>query len=88
MLRISEIVAFRNKRLRRQGHLRLPPTGVRDGQAFGEFFATGYVPRIIAKLEASGLHLPESLFEKRSCPIMERPSRLKTATPLNGENQS
>src|SRR6185295_7171020 len=85
VMRVSEIVAFRKKRYIVKDIFGFRQQGVRDGQAFGEFFATGYVPRIIAKLEASGLHLPESLFEKRVlAPMMERPSsRLKTATPLN-----
>ena len=40
-------------------------TGVRDGRAVGEFFATGYVPKLLERLHASGIDLPPALFAER-----------------------
>jgi pilus assembly protein CpaF len=39
--------------------------GVRDGQATGEFFATGHRPRLLGKLRAMGIELPDELFRER-----------------------
>ncbi len=39
--------------------------GVRNGRAFGEFYATGYRPRLLDKLQAMGIELPEAMFQKR-----------------------
>jgi len=36
-----------------------------DGIARGDFFATGYVPTCLERMEAAGARLPKSLFEKR-----------------------
>jgi pilus assembly protein CpaF len=45
-------------------------TGVREGQAVGEFYATGEVPGFMERLRASGVELPASLFERRTFPAM------------------
>jgi pilus assembly protein CpaF len=39
--------------------------GVRDGAAFGEFYATGYVPKMLGKLRACGIELPPEMFAER-----------------------
>ena len=39
--------------------------GVRNGAAYGEFFATGYRPRVLSKLTAMGIELPDDLFRER-----------------------
>ncbi len=39
--------------------------GVRNGAAFGEFYATGYRPRVLERLKANGIELPDSLFRER-----------------------
>jgi pilus assembly protein CpaF len=39
--------------------------GVRDGRAFGEFYSTGYRPRVLEKLRAMGIELPDELFRER-----------------------
>lgn len=81
--KISEIVAYRKKRYIVKDLFGFRQKGVRDGLAFGEFYATGYSPKLLAKLEASGIHLPADLFEKRTlAPLAERPNtKLKTAIP-------
>jgi pilus assembly protein CpaF len=39
--------------------------GVRNGRAFGEFYATGYRPRVLEKFQAMGIELPEDMFRER-----------------------
>jgi pilus assembly protein CpaF len=39
--------------------------GVRDGAAYGEFFATGYRPRVLERLRAMGVELPDETFRER-----------------------
>ncbi len=85
--KVSELVAYRKKRYIVKDIFGYRQLGVREGQAFGEFFATGYAPNLLKKLEASGIHLPEALFEKRVLPpLVERSSaKLKMAMPISGE---
>jgi hypothetical protein len=40
-------------------------TGVRDGLAVGEFYATGKVPHCVERMHAAGIDLPADLFAKR-----------------------
>lgn len=42
--------------------------GVRNGVAFGEFYATGYRPRMTERLRAMGIELPPELFRERVIP--------------------
>lgn len=39
--------------------------GVRNGFAFGEFFATGYRPRVLERLHAMGIELGDATFRER-----------------------
>ena len=66
LMRVSEIVGYRKGRYRMKDVFGFRQLGVRDGMAHGEFYATGYTPRLVAKLAASGIELPASLFEKRT----------------------
>ncbi len=40
--------------------------GVRDGAAFGQFYATGYRPKCLDKLTSMGVELPEELFHQHT----------------------
>ena len=40
-------------------------TGVIDGSAVGEFYATGYRPRVLERFRAMGVDLPDELFRER-----------------------
>jgi pilus assembly protein CpaF len=42
--------------------------GVRDGAAFGEFYATGYRPKCLERLAAMGVELSPELFHERVTP--------------------
>ncbi len=39
--------------------------GVRNGAAYGEFYSTGYRPRVMEKLNAMGVELPNETFRQR-----------------------
>ena len=39
--------------------------GVRNGAAYGEFYSTGYRPRVMEKLQAMGVELPNETFRQR-----------------------
>jgi pilus assembly protein CpaF len=66
ILRISEIVGLKKRRyyvIRDIFGFR--QTGVRDGVAEGEFYATGHVPGFFDRLQAAGIELPAELFRER-----------------------
>ncbi len=65
VMRITELTGFRKGRYRVRDIFNFKQTGVRDGVAIGEFHANGHPPRFLERLRASGIELPESLFEKR-----------------------
>jgi pilus assembly protein CpaF len=65
VVRISEIVGLQPAPYAIHDVFGFQQTGVRDGAAVGHFYATGYVPKVLRKLRASGLDLPAALFEKR-----------------------
>lgn len=88
--RISELVGYRKKRYIMKDIFGYRQLGVTDGRAVGEFYATGYIPKVLQKLRNSGVQLSESLFEKRTLPpLVERAaaSRVKLATPINPEKK-
>ena len=41
----------------------------RDGQAVGEFYATGKVPAMLERLQAAGYGLPAAMFTDRTFPV-------------------
>jgi pilus assembly protein CpaF len=66
IVRISEIVGLKKRRyyvIRDIFGFR--QTGVRDGVAEGEFYATGQVPGFFDRLQAAGIELPAELFRER-----------------------
>jgi len=65
VMRVTELTGFRKGRYGVRDLFNFKQTGVRDGVAIGEFHANGNVPRFLTRLRASGVDLPESLFEKR-----------------------
>ncbi len=75
VMRVSEIVAVKGKRYLVKDIFGFRQTGVRRGVAVGEFFATGYVPRLLTRLSASGIDLPPELFAER---VLFRPPEPET----------
>ena len=64
-VRISEIVGLKKRRYIVRDIFGFEQTGIEEGRAVGNFFATGHVPRLMKRLRASGIELPESLFAER-----------------------
>jgi pilus assembly protein CpaF len=66
VLRISEIVGLkRRKYYVIKDIFGFRQTGLRDGVAEGEFYATGYVPSFLDRLHTAGVDLPATLFAER-----------------------
>jgi pilus assembly protein CpaF len=65
VMRVSEIVGLKGKRYVVKDIFRFDQLGVRDGVAVGEFRATGYVPRCLARLRMAGIELPQEMFRER-----------------------
>jgi hypothetical protein len=64
-MRVSEIAGLRKRNYRVRDVFVFNQLGVKDGLAFGEFRATGYVPECLARIRASGIDFPEDLFAER-----------------------
>jgi pilus assembly protein CpaF len=66
LTRISEIVGLkRRKAYVVKDIFGYRQTGVHDGMAVGEFYATGYVPAFLPKLHAHGIDLAPEMFKER-----------------------
>ena len=66
LLRVSEIVGLRKRRyLLVRDVFGFRQTGVAGGQAVGEFYATGYVPRCLERIHAAGIDLAPEVFRER-----------------------
>jgi pilus assembly protein CpaF len=65
LMRISEIHRRRSSRYLVQDIFGFRQTGVREGHAMGEFYASGHLPGFLARLAASGVELPEEMFRQR-----------------------
>jgi pilus assembly protein CpaF len=65
MIRLCEITGLKDGRYRVRDIFRYQQQGVRDGQAYGNYFATGKQPKCLQRLRAAGMNLPEEMFNKR-----------------------
>jgi pilus assembly protein CpaF len=64
--RVSEIVGIREGEYQLQEIFGFEQQGVdEEGVAFGRFYATGYRPKCLERLMASGVELPDDLFEAK-----------------------
>jgi pilus assembly protein CpaF len=65
--RVSELLRVENGNYVLEDIFGFEQTGVdAKGVAQGHFYATGYRPACLARMETAGVRLPETLFEKRS----------------------
>jgi len=83
--RVSEITGLRDRAYLVRDIFGFKQYGVRDGVAFGEFYATGKPPRFLPKLKAAGIELPDSLFAKRIIPSFLDVSGMGMETPVLNE---
>jgi pilus assembly protein CpaF len=77
VMRVSEIVELRRRQYVLRDIFGFRQSGVRNGVAFGEFYATGYAPCFLTRLKAAGIVLPEAVFEER---VLE-PRKASRAVP-------
>jgi pilus assembly protein CpaF len=63
--RITEIVELRRRSYVLRDVFGFRQLGLRNGEAHGEFYATGYEPTFLARLKSMGLELPQDLFRER-----------------------
>jgi pilus assembly protein CpaF len=86
VVRISEIVGLKRRtRYVVRDLFGFRQTGVRGGQAIGEFYATGHLPRFLPRLAASGIELPVDLFAER---IMDSATEVAERDLLADETHS
>jgi pilus assembly protein CpaF len=65
IVRVSEIVGLKNNRYVMRDLFGFERSGVRDGCTVGHFYGTGRRPRFLERLRASGVDVPEGLFDRR-----------------------
>lgn len=66
VMRVSEIVGLKEGEYHLEEIFGFEQLGVgADGVAFGQFYATGYRPKCLERLRASGVELPDDLFEAK-----------------------
>src|SRR5207253_3103211 len=69
VMRVSEIRGIKRNRYVMRDLFGFRQSGVQDGRAVGEFYATGKMPSFLGRLRASGLDVPEGLFAERILPV-------------------
>ena len=70
---VSEITGVQDGMYRIEDVFGYRQTGVsQEGTAEGEFYVTGYRPRCLERMVASGVSLPEDLFSERRLPGLSR----------------
>ena len=62
VMRISEIVEVENDTFQTNDIFGFEQTGIKNGEAVGRFYATGYRPKCLDRLRASGADLSEEIF--------------------------
>lgn len=65
MLRLCEVVGMKEGRYVVRDLFRYQQQGVKDGKAYGTFFATGKRPKCLERLRSAGMNLPDEIFTKR-----------------------
>jgi pilus assembly protein CpaF len=71
VLRVSELMGVEQGSYVLRDLFTFKQLGVRDGMAFGDFHATGEKPSFLPRLLASGVDLPEHLFEQKAVPALD-----------------
>lgn len=64
IVRVSEIVELKRRSYVIKDLFGYRQLGVENGQAMGEFYATGYEPTFLAKLKSMGIELPSKTFKE------------------------
>lgn len=70
VMQVSEIVGLKDGGFQLEDIFGFEQLGINDvGIAQGEFYFTGYRPKCLSRLRASGLRLPDELFDRRRIPV-------------------
>jgi pilus assembly protein CpaF len=85
VIRVSEILGLKRGNYVVRDLFGFRQTGVRDGVAFGEFYATGKQPSFLTRLRASGIELPPDLFAERTIATL---SEVDSSPMLTGVGES
>jgi pilus assembly protein CpaF len=88
IMRVSEIVGLKDRKYRVRDIYKFQQTGVQNGVAIGEFTATGYTPRLLAKLKASGLEMPAEMFAERILSVPGYQPPAAAAGWIDGVNET
>jgi pilus assembly protein CpaF len=75
LMKITEILGIKGNRYVVRDLFGFRQTGIRDGVAIGEFYATGKAPSFLDRLRTSGFDLPDSLFAERKLGAATQPRR-------------
>jgi pilus assembly protein CpaF len=71
IMSVSEIVGVRDGTYHMEQIFGFRQTGVdADGVAQGRFFATGYQPKFLDRVNAAGIELPMEIFETRELEVL------------------
>jgi pilus assembly protein CpaF len=65
ILRVSEIVGIRRRAFVLRDIFGFRQLGLRNGAAYGEFYATGYEPTFLGRLKSMGIEFPNNLLLER-----------------------
>jgi pilus assembly protein CpaF len=65
VMRISEIVGIKDGAYVLEDIFGYEQTGVKNGNAVGDYFVTGYKPACLKRFKAAGIEVPEELFRRR-----------------------
>ena len=65
VIRVSEITGLKRRTYEVKDIFGFRQLGVRNGEAFGEFYATGYEPAFVGRLKSAGIELPAHIFQDR-----------------------
>jgi pilus assembly protein CpaF len=63
--RVTEIVELRRRSYVLRDLYGYRQLGIKNGEACGEFYATGYEPTFLGRLKSQGIEMPASLFQDR-----------------------
>lgn len=68
MMRLCEVTGLKEGRYQVRDLIRYQQQCVRNGMAYGTYYATGKTPKCMSRIRAAGIHLPDDLFGKRCLP--------------------
>jgi len=81
IVRITELLGRKDDHYIARDLFGFRQTGVQNGVAVGEFYATGKKPNFLTRLRAAGLHVPDSIFAQNVLATAEHEA--EEVTPID-----